>query len=80
MSKIYDVIIVGAGVSGVSGVGIGIVLRHFGVEKMAILERGTVGATFKKWPREMRFITPSFPSNQFGMLDLNAVCIATSPG
>lgn len=77
MSKNYDVVIIGAGVS---GIGVGIILRHFGVEKMTILERDSVGATFKKWPREMRFITPSFPSNQFGMLDLNAVCIATSPG
>ena len=27
----------------------------------------------------MRFITPSFNSNQFGVLDLNAVCLFTSP-
>ena len=77
MSKNYDVVVVGAGVS---GIGVGIILRHLGVEKLTILERDSVGASFKKWPREMRFITPSFPSNQFGILDLNAVCIATSPG
>lgn len=65
-----DVAIIGAGAS---GVGIGVALKRFGVENFALLERENVGAAFEKWPAEMRFITPSFPSNPFGCPDLNAV-------
>lgn len=72
----YDVVIVGAGAA---GVGCGIVLRDLGVERFVILERHEVGASFARWPAEMRFITPSFTSNGFGMLDLNAVALDTSP-
>ena len=45
----------------------------------AILERDKIGATFQRWPKEMRFITPSFTSNAFGLPDLNAVDDTTSP-
>ncbi|MFN4260320.1 MAG: NAD(P)/FAD-dependent oxidoreductase [Gemmataceae bacterium] len=72
----YDVIIVGAGAA---GLGCGVTLRHFGIENFLILERHDVGASFDRWPAEMRFITPSFTSNQFGTLDLNAVALGTSP-
>ncbi|MEM1095870.1 MAG: NAD(P)/FAD-dependent oxidoreductase [Bacteroidota bacterium] len=68
--------IVGAGPA---GIGIGAMLKELGVERMVILERETVGATFTKWPEEMRFITPSFTTNFFGHLDLNAVVSGTSP-
>ncbi|MEM9486853.1 MAG: NAD(P)/FAD-dependent oxidoreductase [Cyanobacteria bacterium P01_F01_bin.116] len=44
-----------------------------------ILERHQVGASFSRWPEEMNFITPSFPSHGFGLLDLNAVTLKTSP-
>ncbi len=71
----YDVVVVGAGAS---GVGIGIALKSLGI-KFTILERHDVGASFARWPQEMRFITPSFPSNEFGMPDLNAVTRNTSP-
>ena len=47
----YDVVIVGAGAA---GVGIASMLKDFGVEKMVVLERDEVGATFDKWPKEMR--------------------------
>ena len=60
-----DVLIVGAGCS---GVGVAIMLtRVFGLDPQRVLlvERGDkVGDTFRKWPREMRFISPSF--NQQG--------------
>ncbi|MEM6645216.1 MAG: NAD(P)/FAD-dependent oxidoreductase [Bacteroidota bacterium] len=72
----YDVVIVGAGPA---GIGVAAMLQELGVERMMILERETVGATFTKWPKEMRFITPSFTTNFFGHLDLNAVVSGTSP-
>ena len=74
--KNYDVVIVGAGAA---GVGIAAMLQDFGVENMVVLERDKVGATFAKWPKEMRFITPSFTTNFWGHLDLNSVASGTSP-
>ncbi len=74
--KSFDVIVVGAGAS---GVGVGMALKRVGVESMILLERGKVGDSFRRWPEEMRFITPSFPSNAFGLVDLNAVHPSTSP-
>lgn len=71
-----DVIVVGAGAA---GVGCGVVLRSLGMESFTILEQREVGASFAKWPVEMQFITPSFHSNPFGLLDLNAVVPNTSP-
>lgn len=75
-ARSFDVIVVGAGAA---GLGFGVTLRHLGIDNFAILDRAAVGASFLRWPRQMRFITPSFNSNQFGTLDLNAVCLNTSP-
>ena len=75
-TRSFDVVIVGAGAA---GLGLGVTLRHLGIENFAIVDRGAVGASFLRWPRQSRFITPSFASNQFGLLDLNAVCLQTSP-
>ena len=72
----YDVVIVGAGAA---GVGIASMLKDLGVENMLVIERDKVGATFEKWPDEMRFITPSFTTNFWGHIDLNSVCAGTSP-
>ena len=72
----FDVVVVGAGAA---GIGFGATLRHLDIENFAILDRAGVGASFLRWPRQMRFITPSFNTTQFGMLDLNAVCLQTSP-
>jgi len=71
-----DVVIVGAGAA---GVGIGAALATLDLDSYAVLERDTVGASFRQWPDEMRLITPSFPSNSFGARDLNAVTTDTSP-
>ncbi len=72
----FDVVIVGAGAA---GIGCGVVLKDLGIENFVILERHQVGASFSRWPEEMRFITPSFPSHGFGLLDLNSVVLKTSP-
>lgn len=72
----WDVLVVGAGVS---GVGCGIALQHASVERFLILERERVGASFARWPAEMRLITPSFNSNQFGWPDLNSPGLRLSP-
>lgn len=73
----HDVIVVGAGAA---GLGIGVALQHAGVENVLIVDRHEVGASFQRWPRETTFLTPSFPTNSIGMLDLNAIAIGTSPG
>ncbi|MGK7904148.1 MAG: NAD(P)/FAD-dependent oxidoreductase [Hormoscilla sp.] len=75
-NRFYDVAIVGAGAA---GIGCGVVLKELGLENFTILERHQVGASFSSWPEEMNFITPSFPSHGFGLLDLNAVTLNTSP-
>ncbi|WP_431801437.1 NAD(P)/FAD-dependent oxidoreductase [Halobacillus andaensis] len=77
MNKHYDVLIVGAGAS---GIGVGILMKQMGCDSFCLIDRGEIGATFRKWPKEMRFITPSFPSQGFGQTDLNAVVPKTSPG
>jgi putative flavoprotein involved in K+ transport len=75
-SETYDVVIVGAGAA---GMGMGVVLRDLGLENFAILERHQIGESFRRWPQEMNFITPSFPAHGFGQLDLNAIARKTSP-
>ncbi|MEM1063802.1 MAG: NAD(P)/FAD-dependent oxidoreductase, partial [Planctomycetota bacterium] len=72
----YDVVVVGAGAA---GVGVGIALQHAGIGDFVIVDRGEVGASFAAWPAETRFITPSFPTNSIGMLDLNSIAIGISP-
>ncbi|WP_020614890.1 NAD(P)/FAD-dependent oxidoreductase [Paenibacillus daejeonensis] len=72
----YDCLIVGAGPA---GIGMGSVLQDLGVRHFSILERADIGASFAMWPREVRMITPSFTSNAYGMMDLNAIALNTSP-
>ena len=74
--RVYDAIIVGAGAA---GVGVAIALGHSGVENYLVVDRDKVGSSFASWPAETRFITPSFPSNSIGMLDLNSIAIGVSP-
>ena len=74
--EVHDVIIVGAGAA---GIGVGIAVAHSGVENFLLVDRKGVGASFAAWPDETRFITPSFPSNSIGMLDLNSVAVGVSP-
>ena len=77
----FDVLVVGAGAA---GIGCALMLTEtFGLDKSRVMmvERGEeVGETFRRWPKEMRFISPSF--NQQGWtdsFDLNSISKGTSP-
>ena len=77
----YDVIIVGAGAS---GVGMGLMLTkvfNLDPQRVLLIERGEkAGESFRRWPREMRFISPSFNNQGWtGSFDLNSVAYGTSP-
>ncbi len=74
--NVHDVLVVGGGAA---GVGVAVALKDAGIENFVVVERHTVGASFALWPAETRFITPSFPTNSIGMLDLNAIAIGSSP-
>ncbi len=71
-----DVAIVGAGPA---GIGTAVALEHLPVD-YTVYERDCIGASFRRWPDEMRLLTPSFPANAFGVRDLNAITPDTSPG
>ncbi len=75
-SRLRQVAIVGAGPA---GLGCAAALKEFGVNDITVLDRHDVGASFQQWPEEMRLLTPSFTSNAFGLLDLNAIVPGTSP-
>ena len=75
--RTLDAVVVGAGAA---GVGMAVALKDAGLKRFAVLDRYRVGASFLAWPAETRFITPSFPTNSVGMLDLNSVAIGASPG
>lgn len=72
----YDVVVVGGGAA---GIGVAVALKDAGIRNFVVLERDRVGASFDAWPAETQFITPSFPSNSIGMLDLNSIAIGASP-
>ncbi|WP_059103477.1 NAD(P)/FAD-dependent oxidoreductase [Shouchella shacheensis] len=69
-------VIVGAGPA---GLGVGILLKKLGFDAFKIVEREEIGASFLRWPKEMKLITPSFTGQGFGALDLNAIAPNTSP-
>ncbi|WP_440769996.1 NAD(P)/FAD-dependent oxidoreductase [Natronorubrum sp. DTA28] len=75
LSRPIDVVIVGAGPA---GIGTAVALERLDLE-YAVLERDRIGASFRRWPDEMRLLTPSFPANAFGVRDLNAITLDTSP-
>ncbi len=74
--KILDAAIIGAGPA---GVGVGLALRGLGMTGFALIDQGRIGESFRRWPKGMRLITPSFTGNQYGALDLNSVHPSTSP-
>ncbi|MEM9468851.1 MAG: NAD(P)/FAD-dependent oxidoreductase [Pseudomonadota bacterium] len=75
MSKIHPVVIIGAGPA---GIGIAALFSQCVIPAL-VLERGRVGESLLKWPKETRFISPSFTGNFFGAVDLNAVTPTSSP-
>lgn len=72
---VSSVIIVG---SGPAGIGVATLLNQTDIDYI-ILEKKEIGSSFSQWPKSMKMITPSFPSNAFGQIDLNSICEATSP-
>ena len=74
--KKLDVVIVGAGAA---GIGMALELKKIGGLKYIVLERDRIGESFRRWPAQTRFITPSFNSNPYGMADLNAIDSISSP-
>ncbi len=70
------VMIIGAGAA---GIGMAITMKTFQMEDVCVIESGSIGHSFKNWPKSTRTITPSFTSNGFGMPDMNAVAKDTSP-
>jgi len=72
---VFEVVVVGAGPS---GIGISVILKKMGIN-FTVLERNEIGSSFLKWPEQMRLLTPSFFSNAFRMIDLNAITFDTSP-
>ncbi|WP_087018536.1 NAD(P)/FAD-dependent oxidoreductase [Thaumasiovibrio subtropicus] len=76
--KETSVVIVGAGPA---GLGCAALLKQMGIQDkdMRVFEASTIGSSFEAWPKEMRMITPSFPSNGYHQTDLNAITPDTSP-
>ncbi|MEM8791681.1 MAG: NAD(P)/FAD-dependent oxidoreductase [Pseudomonadota bacterium] len=72
-----NVAVVGAGPA---GLGMARVLQDLAIPDVWVLERGTIGQNFLRWPSETRLLTPSFPGNVFGVTDLNAISYDSSPG
>lgn len=72
---IAKVIIVG---SGPAGIGVASLLKQAGLDYI-VLEKNEIGQSFLEWPKSMEMITPSFPSNAFGQIDLNSICESSSP-
>jgi len=71
----HSVTIIGAGPA---GLGVASALKRIGVETH-IVDRHSIGGSFRHWPDSMRLITPSFTGNQFKLVDLNAITPDTSP-
>jgi putative flavoprotein involved in K+ transport len=71
-----QVLIIGAGPA---GLGVAAALKQAGVSDLLVIDAKEVGASFRAWPKEMSFLTPSFYSNAFGLTDLNAITPDTSP-
>lgn len=76
--KYTKVAIIGAGPA---GLGCAVLLKQMGIEAddMLVFDAKTIGSSFESWPKEMRMITPSFPSNGYHQTDLNAITPDTSP-
>ncbi len=73
-SEPIPALIVGAGPA---GIGCAVALKACGISAQ-IVDASGIGGSFRKWPRQMQLLTPSFHSNSFGAVDLNALTPQTS--
>ena len=71
-----DVLVVGAGPA---GIGMALELSKIADLVYGVFESGRIGESFRRWPAQTRFITPSFYGNPFGLADLNSVNAESSP-
>ncbi|MCE4976415.1 NAD(P)/FAD-dependent oxidoreductase [Staphylococcus hominis] len=76
MTNHHRVIIIGAGAA---GIGMAVTFKDFNMKDVLVIESGTIGQSFKQWPKSTKTITPSFTTNGFGMPDINAIAKETSP-
>ncbi|SUK03283.1 pyridine nucleotide-disulfide oxidoreductase family protein [Staphylococcus agnetis] len=76
MTQHHRVVIIGAGAA---GIGMAVTFKMLNMEDVCIIEKNSIGHSFTQWPKSTRTITPSFTSNGFGMPDMNAISIDTSP-
>ena len=72
----HKIVIIGAGPA---GIGSALALTRAGIKDIVILEANCVGSSFRRWPKQMRLITPSFHTNSFYQTDLNSITPDTSP-
>ncbi len=77
----FDVIVVGAGPA---GIGTAVMLtKTFGLHssRVQLIERGeNAGTSFRQWPKQMKFISPSFNMQGWSQnFDLNSIAKGTSP-
>ena len=72
---IVNVVIIGGGPA---GIGIASLLNQTDLDYI-VLEKNEIGSSFLKWSKNMEMITPFFPSNALGQIDLNSICESTSP-
>ena len=64
--------------AGPAGIGVASLLSQSDLNHL-ILDKSEIGNSFLDWPKNMEMITPSFPSNAFGQMDLNSIFESTSP-
>jgi len=71
----FEIVIVGAGPA---GIGMAAFLKKVGVNFL-VIDKGSIGETFKRWPEQMTLLTPSFTTNYFGYPDINSITPDSSP-
>lgn len=71
-TETFECVIVGAGAAGI-GVGISLVCGGMKRKNMLIIDKSNVGSSFDSWNECTRFISPSWFSNPYGPVDLNAI-------
>lgn len=75
-SRPLDTLIIGAGPA---GIGTALALGAIKDLIIGVVDAGSIGNTFRQWPADQMFLTPSFTGNGFGATDLNSIHPETSP-